>query len=86
MRPASMARPHPGRKAKGAGCGLCSCQTCREGGTSAEELRGWYQARVASWSIPDAALLVSELPHAGTGKLLKTALRERYGGYYLRGG
>ena len=42
--------------------------------------------KVASWSIPDAALPVSELRHAITGKRLKTALRERYGGYYLRGG
>ena len=52
---------------------------------AAAELLDWYQGRVARWSIPDAALLVSELPHTATGKLLKTALRERYGDYYLRG-
>jgi fatty-acyl-CoA synthase len=52
---------------------------------SAEELLAWYQGRIATWSIPDAVLLVSELPHTATGKLLKTALRERYGDYYLRG-
>jgi len=50
----------------------------------AEELLAWYQGRVAPWSVPDAAVLVSELPHTATGKLLKTALRERYGDYYLR--
>ncbi|MFO1076076.1 MAG: AMP-binding protein, partial [Geminicoccaceae bacterium] len=49
------------------------------------ELCRWFQGRVAPWSIPDAALLVSELPHTATGKLLKTALREQYGDYYLRG-
>jgi fatty-acyl-CoA synthase len=52
---------------------------------AAEELREWYRGRVAAWSIPDAVLLVSELPHTATSKLLKTALREQYGDYYLRG-
>ena len=34
--------------------------------------------------MPDAALAVPELPHTATGKLLKTALREQYGDYFLR--
>ena len=33
--------------------------------------------------MPDAALVVPELPHTATGKLLKAALRERYGNYYM---
>ena len=49
-----------------------------------EGLRAWYRGRVASMSVPDAALLVCELPHTATGKLLKTALRDQYGDYYLR--
>jgi fatty-acyl-CoA synthase len=48
------------------------------------DLLAVFQGRVAPWSAPDAALVVPELPHTATGKLLKTALRERYGGYYLR--
>ncbi|MGD9507516.1 MAG: long-chain-fatty-acid--CoA ligase [Geminicoccaceae bacterium] len=49
-----------------------------------EALLEWYQGRVAPWSIPDTALIVGELPHTATGKLLKTALRERYADHYLR--
>ena len=48
------------------------------------ELLAVFEGRVAPWSAPDAALVVPELPHTATGKLLKTALRERYGDYYLR--
>ena len=48
------------------------------------DLLAVFQGRVAPWSVPDAALVVPELPHTATGKLLKTALRERYGDYYLR--
>lgn len=35
-------------------------------------------ARVAKWWLPDEILFVDELPHTATGKLLKTALRDRY--------
>ncbi len=34
---------------------------------------------VAKWWLPDRVLFVDELPHTATGKLLKTALREKYG-------
>ena len=34
---------------------------------------------VEKWCLPDRVLFVDELPHTATGKLLKTALRERYG-------
>ena len=34
--------------------------------------------------MPDAVLVVAELPHTATGKLLKTALRSRYHDYYER--
>ena len=34
---------------------------------------------VAKWWLPDRVVFVDELPHTATGKLLKTALRERYG-------
>lgn len=34
--------------------------------------------RVAKWWLPDEILVVDDLPHTATGKILKTALRERY--------
>jgi len=37
-----------------------------------------YEGKVAKWWLPDAILVVEELPHTATGKLLKTALRMRY--------
>ena len=40
-----------------------------------------YAGKVASWWCPDAVELVAELPHTGTGKVLKTALREQYRDY-----
>ena len=41
-----------------------------------------YQGKVAKWWLPDAVLVVPELPHTATGKLLKTDLRSRYRDYY----
>jgi fatty-acyl-CoA synthase len=32
--------------------------------------------------LPDAVVVVDELPHTATGKLLKTALRNQYRDYY----
>jgi fatty-acyl-CoA synthase len=34
--------------------------------------------RVARWWLPDDVVVVDELPHTATGKLLKTQLRERF--------
>jgi fatty-acyl-CoA synthase len=45
-----------------------------------------FEGRVAAWAAPDAALVVPDLPHTATGKLLKSALRERYADHYLTGG
>jgi 3-(methylthio)propionyl---CoA ligase len=42
-----------------------------------------FEGKVAKWWVPDAVVIVSELPHTATGKLMKTALRERYGEYYI---
>jgi len=38
---------------------------------------------VAKWWLPDAIEFVEALPHGATGKVLKTALRERFAGYQL---
>jgi fatty-acyl-CoA synthase len=42
-----------------------------------------YEGKVAKWWLPDAILVVDELPHTATGKLQKTALRGRYQDYYM---
>jgi fatty-acyl-CoA synthase len=41
-----------------------------------------YQDRVAKWWLPDAVIVLEELPHTATGKLLKTELRSRFRDYY----
>ena len=41
-----------------------------------------YQGQVAKWWLPDAVVVVKELPHTATGKLLKMELRSRYRDYY----
>ena len=35
-----------------------------------------YDGQVAKWWLPDAAVVVDELPHTATGKLNKVALRQ----------
>jgi fatty-acyl-CoA synthase len=39
---------------------------------------------VARWWLPDDIIVVPELPHTATGKLLKTALRARYGEHLMQ--
>ncbi len=51
----------------------------------AEVLR-FYTGKVPKWWLPDAVVVVPELPHTATGKLLKTALRARYRDYLTDGG
>ena len=43
-----------------------------------------YQDKVAKWWLPDEVLVVPELPHTATGKLLKTTLRTRFKDHYLK--
>jgi fatty-acyl-CoA synthase len=46
------------------------------------ELREFYKGKVAAYAIPDEVVIVEQLPHGATGKLLKVALRAQYGGRY----
>lgn len=55
------------------------------GDVCATRLRDYLGARMAKWWLPDEILFVDSLPHTGTGKLLKTALREQYRDYKLPG-
>ena len=48
-----------------------------------ESVLARFKDQVARWWIPDAVLVVDELPHGATGKLNKVALRERYANHLL---
>jgi acyl-CoA synthetase (AMP-forming)/AMP-acid ligase II len=43
-----------------------------------ESVLAFYDGKIAKWWLPDAVLVVDELPHTATGKLQKNALRARY--------
>ena len=56
----------------------------KEGAEVTEErIIAHLAGHVAKWWLPDEILFVESLPHTGTGKLLKTALREQYRDYKL---
>jgi fatty-acyl-CoA synthase len=40
---------------------------------------------VAKWWMPDDVVVVEEIPHTATGKILKTKLREQFAGYFEAG-
>ena len=43
-----------------------------------------YEGKVAKWWLPDDVVVISELPHTATGKLLKTSLRAQFKNYYVK--
>jgi fatty-acyl-CoA synthase len=48
-----------------------------------ESVLAYLDGKIAKWWTPDDVLIVDDLPHTATGKLLKTELRERYKDYKL---
>ena len=42
-----------------------------------------YEGKIAKWWMPDAVIVVPELPHTATGKLHKRELRSRYRDYLI---
>ncbi len=48
--------------------------------TSGAELVAWCQARLAHYKVPAVVHLLEQMPSTGSGKILKTALREMFGG------
>ena len=50
---------------------------------SKQELIDFMTGKIAKWWIPDDVTFVDEIPHTATGKILKTALRERFRDYVL---
>src|SRR6185312_6305778 len=56
----------------------------KEGQTATnEEMLAFLEGKIASWWMPDDVVFVPEIPHTATGKILKTALRERFKDYVL---
>jgi fatty-acyl-CoA synthase len=50
---------------------------------TAADVTAHLSDKVAKWWLPDEVLFVDSLPHTGTGKILKTALRDEYREYRL---
>jgi fatty-acyl-CoA synthase len=48
-----------------------------------DELLGFMAGKVAKWWMPDDVAFVDEIPHTATGKILKTALREKFKNHVL---
>jgi len=48
------------------------------------ELKRILQTKVAKWWLPDAIIIVDELPHTGTGKLRKMDVRDEYRHYLTK--
>ena len=56
----------------------------REGETVTKQgVLDYLEPRIAKWWTPDEVLIVDDLPHTATGKLLKTELRARYKDFKL---
>jgi len=43
------------------------------------QLLAFYENKIAAWQVPDKVVFVESLPLGGTGKVLKSVLREEYG-------
>ena len=52
-------------------------------GRRKEEILDFMQGKIAKWWMPDDVVFVDEIPHTATGKIQKTALRERFKDYRL---
>ncbi|HEY4113281.1 MAG TPA: 3-(methylthio)propionyl-CoA ligase [Rhizomicrobium sp.] len=48
-----------------------------------DDMLQFLSGKIAKWWMPDDVMFVDEIPHTGTGKIQKTALRERFGKHRL---
>ena len=48
-----------------------------------DEILAFMQDKIAKWWLPDDVVFVEEIPHTATGKIQKTALRDRFKEYSL---
>ncbi len=57
----------------------------KDTGATKDELLTFMRGKVADWWLPDDVVFIDEIPHTATGKIQKTALRERFKDYILPG-
>ena len=50
---------------------------------SKEELLAFFEGKIAKWWTPDDVAFVDALPLGGTGKILKSKIREQFKDYHL---
>jgi fatty-acyl-CoA synthase len=50
-----------------------------------KDILDYLSGKIAEWWMPDEVVFVDSIPHSATGKIQKTALRERFAGYRLPG-
>jgi fatty-acyl-CoA synthase len=50
-----------------------------------DDIMKFMEGKIAKWWMPDDVIFVEEIPHTATGKILKTALREKFSAYRLPG-
>ena len=56
-----------------------ACVVLKDGvQVSNEDLRTFLGDRFAKWQLPDGFVILPELPHTSTGKLLKSKLRQQF--------
>ncbi len=48
-----------------------------------EDMLKFMEDKIAKWWMPDDVVFVDEIPHTATGKILKTALRDKFRDYRL---
>ena len=46
-------------------------------------VKAYLAERIVKWWMPDRVLFVDELPHTGTGKIQKVALRQQFKDFVL---
>ena len=55
----------------------------KDAAATKEEILAYMAGKTAKWWLPDDVVFVDEIPHTATGKIQKTALRERFKDYVL---
>ncbi|MBV9739651.1 MAG: long-chain-fatty-acid--CoA ligase [Hyphomicrobiales bacterium] len=48
-----------------------------------QSVLAFLEGKIAKWWMPDDVVLVQEIPHTATGKILKTALRDKFSNHVL---
>src|SRR5262245_56509216 len=50
---------------------------------SRDDILQFMRGKIANWWMPDEVVFIDEIPHTATGKIQKTALRERFKDFVL---